>query len=100
MGHFQWLLLNGKMEKVKKSNLENSANVQKQPPEMLYNVGIFLRIFKIIIATAFFMGHFQWLLLNGKMEKVKKSNLENSANVQKQPPEMLYKKSLIKWGKI
>ena len=30
------------------------------------------------------------------MEKVKKSKLENSVNVQKQPPEKLYKKAFLK----
>ena len=36
----------------------------------------------------------------GKWKKLKRANLENSVNVQKQPPELLYKKSLMKWGKI
>ena len=49
--------------------------------------------------NSFFIEHFRWLLLNGKMEKVKRSNLENSVNVQKQPPELLIKK-LDEMGKM
>ena len=38
----------------------------------------------------------------GKWKKLKKANLENSVNVQKQPPEMFYKVRFsywMKWGK-
>ena len=43
--------------------------------------------------NSFFIDHFRWQLLNGEMKKKKGANLESSVNVQKQLPEMLYKKA-------
>ena len=39
------------------------------------------------------MELFRWLLLNGEMEKDKKSKFKNSVNAQKQPLEIPYKKT-------
>ena len=57
------------------------------------NIGILLWILKTL-RTAFSIEDFQRLLLNGEMEKVKKSKFrECSVNVLKQPPEILFLKS-------
>ena len=36
----------------------------------------------------------------GKWKKLKRANLENSVSVEKQPPEMLYKKAFLKLDEI